>query len=57
MLKGLKQPNCLKRAETNIVLIIFDGILKTVQKLYTTFCIYVNKDISSIFFAQVSFKM
>ena len=37
MLKSLKlQPNCLKRAE-----IVFDGILKTVQKLYT---IYVNKE-------------
>jgi hypothetical protein len=42
MLKSLKlQPNCLKRAETSIVLIVFDGILKTVQKLYT---IYVNKE-------------
>ena len=42
MLKSLKlQPNCLKRAETSIVLIVCDGILKTVQKLYT---IYVNKE-------------
>ena len=54
MLKSLKlQPNCLKRAETSIVLIVCDGILKTVQKLYT---IYVNKEYFQSYFCTSQFQ-
>ena len=37
MLKGPKQlPNCLKRAETSIVLIVFDGVLSEVSSYIVT---------------------